>query len=89
MTLLDKGITKALISLRGCAGWSAPVLFVNPRGQVFSRRGPFRAMQDFSLDIVAQWLARGPGSIPGSAFLTIFFFFFRLVMQNYLSTSYK
>ena len=32
---------KALIRLRGCAGWSAPVLFANPRRQVFSRRGPF------------------------------------------------
>ena len=25
---------------RGCAGWSAPVLFANPRRQAFSRRGP-------------------------------------------------
>ena len=30
----------ALIRLRGCAGWSAPELFANPRSQVFSRRGP-------------------------------------------------
>ena len=30
-------ITKALIRLRGCAGWSAPALFANPRRQVFSR----------------------------------------------------
>ena len=29
-----------LIRLRGCAGWSAPVLFANPRRQVFSCRGP-------------------------------------------------
>ena len=36
-----KRITKALIRLRGCAGWSAPVLFANPRRQVFSRRGPY------------------------------------------------
>ena len=34
-------ITKALIRLRGCAGWSAPELFANPLRQVFSRRGPF------------------------------------------------
>ena len=34
-------IIKALIRLRGCAGWSAPVLFANPRRQVFSRRGPY------------------------------------------------
>ena len=36
MTLSKKRITKALISLRGCAGWSAPVLFVNPEDR-FSR----------------------------------------------------
>ena len=32
---------KALIRLRGCAGWSAPVLFTNPWRQGFSRRGPY------------------------------------------------
>ena len=36
-----KRITKALIRLCGCAGWSAPVLFPNPRRQVFSGRGPY------------------------------------------------
>ena len=41
MILFIKRITKALIRLRGCAGWSAPVLFANPRRQVFSRRGPY------------------------------------------------
>ena len=40
MVLSNKRITKALIRLRGCAGWSATVLFANPRRQVFSRRGP-------------------------------------------------
>ena len=30
MVLSKKRITKALIRMRGCAGWSAPVLFVNP-----------------------------------------------------------
>ena len=40
MILSTKRITKALIRLRGCAGWSAPVLFATPRRQVFSRRGP-------------------------------------------------
>ena len=39
MIISKKGITKALIRLRGCAGWSAPVLFANPRGQVFTCRG--------------------------------------------------
>ena len=38
--LFEKRITKALIRLRGCAGWSALLLFANPRRQVFSRRGP-------------------------------------------------
>ena len=36
-----KSKKKALIRLRGCAGWSAPVLFTNPRRQGFSRRGPY------------------------------------------------
>ena len=36
MILSDKQITKALIRLRGCAGFSAPLLFANPRRQ-FSR----------------------------------------------------
>ena len=40
MVLSKKRITKALIRLRRCTGWSAPVLFTNPGRQVFSRRGP-------------------------------------------------
>ena len=40
MRLSNKGITKALIRLRVCAGWSAPLLFAYSRRQVFSRRGP-------------------------------------------------
>ena len=40
MIFSKKRITKALISLRGCAGWSGPVLLANPRRQVFSRGGP-------------------------------------------------
>ena len=31
MVLSKKRITKAVIRLRGCAGWSAPVLFASPR----------------------------------------------------------
>ena len=34
MILYKKRITKVLIRLRGCAGWSAPLLFANPRRQV-------------------------------------------------------
>ena len=41
MVLFKKRMIKALIRLRGCAGWSAPVLFANPRRQVFSRQGPY------------------------------------------------
>ena len=39
MLLFNKGITKALIRLRGCSGWSAPLLFVNPEDR-FSSRSP-------------------------------------------------
>ena len=31
--LSTKRVTKALIRLRGCAGWSAPVLFVTPENR--------------------------------------------------------
>ena len=41
MTLSNNQITKALIRLRGCAGWSAPLLFANPRIQVISRHSPY------------------------------------------------
>ena len=40
MILSEPRIEKVLIRLRGCAGWSAPLLFANHRKQVFSRRGP-------------------------------------------------
>ena len=33
-------IIKALISLPGCAGWSAALLFANLRRHFISRRGP-------------------------------------------------
>ena len=39
MMLSKNRITKALISLRGCAGQFAPLLFANPRRHVFSRQG--------------------------------------------------
>ena len=41
MILSKEQNKKSLIRLRGCAGWSAPVLFTNPRRQGFSRRGPY------------------------------------------------
>ena len=34
-------ITKALISVRGSAGWSATLLFANPEDRFFAHRGPF------------------------------------------------
>ena len=40
MILSKKANNKGAESLYGCAGWSAPLLFANPRRQVFSRRGP-------------------------------------------------
>ena len=36
-----KGTKKALIRLRVCAGWSAPLFFANPVRQVFLRRSPY------------------------------------------------
>ena len=41
MIISNQQITKALIRLPGCAGWSAPVLFAKPRKQVFLQQGPF------------------------------------------------
>ena len=41
MILSNKLMSKALIRLGGCAGWSASLLFANPERQVYSRRGPF------------------------------------------------
>ena len=40
MIVSNTRITKTLIRLRRCAGWSAPLLFANHRRQVFLRRGP-------------------------------------------------
>ena len=36
MILFSKRVTKALIRLRGCAGWSVPLLFANTEDR-FSR----------------------------------------------------
>ena len=51
MILSKLRITKALIRLRGCAGWSAPYLFANQRRQVFWRRGPYYGMCFFLLQV--------------------------------------
>ena len=55
--LSKQGITKALIRLRGCAGWSAPLLFANRQRQVFSRLGPkymFNLLMSVYIDLI--WL---------------------------------
>ena len=42
--ILSKKQTKGAdqtAQMRRCAGWSAPMLFTNPRRQGFSRRGPY------------------------------------------------
>ena len=46
MILCNKQI-KALIRLRGCAGWSAPLLFAKPRRQVFSCQGLYILLGNF------------------------------------------
>ena len=52
MVLSKTRITKALIRLRRCAGWSAPVLFVNPRRHVFLRQGPVGIIQKISPNMI-------------------------------------
>ena len=42
MILFDKRLTKALISLRGCAGWSVPLLFGKPPKTGFHTSRPRR-----------------------------------------------
>ena len=37
----DSRITKVMIRLRGCTGWSGPSVFAYVRKHVFERRGPF------------------------------------------------
>ena len=60
MLLSKKRTTKALIRLCGCAGWSAPVLFLNPRRHVFSRRGPFGLLAGCtSLHLRQLWVGIG------------------------------
>ena len=53
MKVSKRRITKALISLRVCAGWSAPLLFAHPLRQFFSRQGPYELMGE-RLGLVAQ-----------------------------------
>ena len=41
MILSKKQVTKALIRLNGCAGWSAPLVFANPFDRFSRVEGPF------------------------------------------------
>ena len=56
MILSKTRITKALIRLHGCAGWSAPVLFANPEDR-FSRVEAHIKHLQYMLG--AQWLSGG------------------------------
>ena len=49
-----------MIRLRECAGWSAPVLFANPRKQVFSRRGPYNNVSEYDQKIPHPKLQTNP-----------------------------
>ena len=51
MILSNKRITKVLIRLRICAGWSAALMFANHRRQVFSSRGPYHILAQVSLGL--------------------------------------
>ena len=46
----NKRITKALIRLRGCAGWSAPVLFQNPEDRFFRNEAHIRISLNLAYD---------------------------------------
>ena len=60
MILFNKPITKTLIRLHKCAGWSAPVLFAHHRRQVFSLQGPYFVYAS----------SKGPGKTCGCASLS-------------------
>ena len=55
MLLSNKRISKALIRLRGCAAWSASVLFATPRSQAFSHQGPIMLMTYISAIVQKAW----------------------------------
>ena len=52
MILSNKPITNALIRLRRCAGWPAPLLFANLRRQVFSRGDPYEPVSSIRYRLV-------------------------------------
>ena len=57
MILSRKRITKVLISLRVCAGWSAPLSFANPENSFFSRRCPLKARIQLSIHVATTSLS--------------------------------
>ena len=81
MRLYKTQITKALIRLRGCAGWFAPVLFANPRRQVFLCRGPkfcvlcLVLLIIMRLFIAALWPLAGKG-LTSWLLLMMYFYYF-------------
>ena len=52
--LSKKGKTRELIRLRGCAGWSAPLLLATLRRHVFSRRGLVKSVYQKNNFLISQ-----------------------------------
>ena len=71
MLLSKKRIIKALIRLCGCAGWTAPLLFANPRRQVFLRRGPYHIGTKTSSHVLAHLFFSESQLMIGSTFKVV------------------
>ena len=91
MILSKMRITRALIRLRGCAGWSAPLLFANPEDRFFSCRGPCDVTYNFiqnhnywkDLHQIFSYLFETFGSMSEISFLVI------ACHKKYFSTAVK
>ena len=83
----QKWITKALIRLHGCPGWSAPLLFANPGRQVLSFRGPNINNEVTLLDGLSSEARRDPGFLYTrfGNFTWLFFYFFKFLLKILLS----
>ena len=79
MILSNKQITKALIRLRKCAGWSAPLLFANLRRQVFSRPGPSIYSRYFNRSWEQSYIACLSVTTSKAAFEVVKWIFFRIL----------
>ena len=81
MILYKERMTMALIRLRGCAGWSAPLLFANHRRQVFSHRGPYHLLYPLLVHLKRLCIKQcGPRSDCSSGF-TLFVCMPKLVLD--------